>query len=142
VKARTVADSKAFSDPFFQNVQASATSAGDTGHDALLGTTDLGTTLDEFVGLDTWSQCCATNSRRAGSRWRKRTRGSVRAARLYRALAITPNPRASASAIGCRSCATPRLPTERAGPLHDLIFRRIDAKEQSAPATGTLMGMS
>ena len=52
--ADTVPASKAFSDPFFAGVQAQATAAGDTGHDALLGTTDLGTALDQFVGLDTW----------------------------------------------------------------------------------------
>lgn len=43
------------SDPFFTNVKAQAQAAGDNGHDALLGTTHLGTTLDQFVGLDTWS---------------------------------------------------------------------------------------
>jgi quinol monooxygenase YgiN len=53
--AGTVAASKAMSDPFFNGVKAQAMAAGDTGHDALLGTTDLGTTLDQFVGLDTWS---------------------------------------------------------------------------------------
>ncbi len=53
--AGTVAASKAMSDPFFMGVKAQAQGAGDTGHDALLGTTDLGTTLDQFVGLDTWS---------------------------------------------------------------------------------------
>jgi quinol monooxygenase YgiN len=53
--ARSVAASKAFSDPFFTGVKAEAMGAGDDGHDALLGTTDLGTTLDQFVGLDTWS---------------------------------------------------------------------------------------
>jgi quinol monooxygenase YgiN len=53
--AKTVAESKAFSDPFFMAVEAQATAAGDTGHDALLGTTNLGTTLNQFVGLDTWS---------------------------------------------------------------------------------------
>jgi len=53
--ARTVAASQAFSDPFFNGVKAEAMGAGDDGHDALLGTTDLGTTLDQFVGLDTWS---------------------------------------------------------------------------------------
>jgi quinol monooxygenase YgiN len=53
--AGTVAQSKAMSDPFFMGVEAQAMAAGDTGHDALLGTTDLGTTLDQFVGLDTWS---------------------------------------------------------------------------------------
>jgi hypothetical protein len=53
--ARTVTASQAYSDPFFEGVKAEATGAGDNGHDALLGTTDLGTTLDQFVGLDTWS---------------------------------------------------------------------------------------
>jgi quinol monooxygenase YgiN len=52
--AKNVADSKAFSDPFFMGVQGQAMGAGDNGHDALLGTTDLGTTLNQFVGLDTW----------------------------------------------------------------------------------------
>jgi hypothetical protein len=55
ILARPVADSKAYSDPFFTNVEADAKAAGDNGHDALLGTTDLGTTLSQFVGLDTWS---------------------------------------------------------------------------------------
>jgi quinol monooxygenase YgiN len=53
--AATVAASKASSDPFFNGVKAEATAAGDNGHDALLGTTHLGTTLNQFVGLDTWS---------------------------------------------------------------------------------------
>jgi hypothetical protein len=53
--AGTVAASKAASDPFFSGVKAEAMEAGDNGHDALLGTTVLGTTLDQFVGLDTWS---------------------------------------------------------------------------------------
>jgi hypothetical protein len=53
--ARSVAASEAFSNPFFEGVKAEAMGAGDDGHDALLGTTDLGTTLDQFVGLDTWS---------------------------------------------------------------------------------------
>jgi hypothetical protein len=52
--AGTVAASQAASDPFFMGVKAEAMGAGDNGHDALLGTTDLGTTLDQFVGLDTW----------------------------------------------------------------------------------------
>ncbi len=53
--AMTVDASQAFSDPFFVGVEAEAMSAGDNGHHALLGTTHLGTTLDQFVGLDTWS---------------------------------------------------------------------------------------
>ncbi len=53
--AGSVAASQALSDPFFNGIKAQATGAGDDGHDMLLGTTDLGTTLDQFVGLDTWS---------------------------------------------------------------------------------------
>jgi quinol monooxygenase YgiN len=53
--AASVAESKANSDPFFLGVKAQAQAAGDIGHDALLGTTHLGTTLDQFVGLDRWS---------------------------------------------------------------------------------------
>ena len=53
--ARSAAASQAFYDPFFMGVKAQATGAGDNGHDALLGTADLGTTVGQFVGLDTWS---------------------------------------------------------------------------------------
>jgi hypothetical protein len=53
--AGTVDQSKAMSDPFFNGVKDEAIGAGDNGHDALLGTTHLGTTLNQFVGLDTWS---------------------------------------------------------------------------------------
>jgi hypothetical protein len=52
--AASVASSETTSNMFFMGVEAEAQGAGDDGHQSLLGTTDLGTTQNQFVGLDTW----------------------------------------------------------------------------------------